>query len=101
MISNDKRIVVRKSLLENIQNRCYNKIITSDDHIITYDDRIITSNEKTIDVNNHCRECVVFVVQNHCLYKQGNHVINHCYECEKNTKNIVNQCQENVKSLFT
>ena len=52
MINNDKRIVVRKSLLQNIQNRCYNKIITSDDHIITSDDRIITNNEKIIDVNN-------------------------------------------------
>ena len=78
MISNDKRIVVRKSSLEIIQNRCYIKIITSDDHIITSDDHIITSNEKIIDMNNHYYKCIFFVVQNHYLNKQGNHIINHC-----------------------
>ena len=56
IVNNDKRIVVRESLLETIQNHCYNKIITSDDHIIT-------NNEKIIDRDNHCYECKNFVVK--------------------------------------
>ena len=70
IVNNDKRIVVRESLLEIIQNHCYNKIITSDDHIITSDDhiitnneKIITNNEKIIDRDNHCYECENFVVK--------------------------------------
>ena len=63
IVNNDKRIVVRESLLETIQNHCYNKIITSDDHIITSDDHIITNNEKIIDRDNHCYECKNFVVK--------------------------------------
>ena len=81
IINNDKRIVVRESLLEIIHNHCYNKIITSDDHIITSDDRIITSNEKIIDVNNHRYESIFFVVKylSKSLFKKhGKYIINHC-----------------------